>query len=101
MKPKSHEAGTSISQNNAEARGMSVKITDEYLTVELKDGRVISTPLIWYPRLHKASFEDRAVWEWIGDGSGIHWPLLDEDLSIKGMLEGNPSVEFMRRSAHA
>jgi hypothetical protein len=78
-----------------------VTITDEHLTVELRDGRVISTPLIWYPRLHDASPADRAVWEWIGSGSGIHWPLLDEDLSIKGMLEGNPSFEYDRQLADA
>ena len=80
---------------------MNAKITDDFLTVELRDGRVICTPLMWYPRLENASQEDRAVWEWIGSGSGIHWPLLDEDLSIKGMLEGFPSVEFKRQRAHA
>jgi hypothetical protein len=80
---------------------MNVEITDECLTVSLKDGRVISTPLIWYPRLHKASPADRAVWEWHGDGIGICWPLLDEDLSIKGMLEGNPSAEYDRQLSHA
>jgi hypothetical protein len=59
------------------------------------------SPLIWYPRLHDASPADRAVWEWIGSGGGIHWPHLDEDLSIKGMLEGNPSFEYGRQTAHA
>jgi len=62
---------------------------------------VISTPLIWYPRLSKAAAPDLAVWEWHGDGEGICWPLLDEDLSIKGMLEGNPSIEYDRQLAHA
>ncbi len=52
-----------------------------------------------YPRLHKASAADRAVWEWDGDGEGICWPLLDEDLIIKGMLLGNPSVEYDRQRA--
>jgi len=79
------------------ARGMDLKITEDYLIVSLKDGRVISTPLIWYPRLSKASPADLAVWEWHGDGEGICWPLLDEDLSIKGMLEGNPSIEYERQ----
>jgi hypothetical protein len=83
------------------ARGMDVKITEDYLTVSLKDGRVISTPLIWYPRLSKASSADLAVWEWHGDGDGICWPLLDEDLSIKGMLEGNPSIEYERQARRA
>lgn len=59
------------------------------------------TPLIWYPRLHKATAAERAVWEWHGDGIGITWPQLDEDLSIRGMLEGNPSVEYDRQLAKA
>jgi len=88
-----------ISPNEA-ARGRVVTITDDLLTVELKDGRVISTPLMWYPRLEAATPEDRAVWEWIGDGSGIHWPLIDEDLSIEGMLEGVASIEY-RKLTHA
>lgn len=89
-----------MNTSQPDARGMSVRITDEYLTVELKDGRVISTPLIWYPRLHKAASADREVWEWHGDGIGIHWPLLDEDLSVKGMLAGHPSIEYERQPAH-
>ena len=82
--------------HNEPVRGTSVTITADYLTVELKDGRVISTPLMWYPRLESATPEDRSVWEWIGDGSGIHWPLIDEDLSIKGMLEGVASIEYRK-----
>jgi hypothetical protein len=100
MNMKSKHLGTGTSAPEA-ARGQRVTITDELLTVELRDGRVISTPLLWYPRLHDASPADRAVWEWIGSGSGIHWPLLDEDLSIKGMLEGNPSFEYGRKLAAA
>jgi hypothetical protein len=80
---------------------MNVTITDDYLTVELRDGRVISTPLIWYPRLQEASPADRAVWEWIGSGIGIAWPLLDEDLGISGMLRGIPSIDYRRQPAHA
>ena len=98
MKSKQPETATSPLE---EARGERVTITDEHISVELRDGRIISTPLIWYPRLHDASPADRAVWEWIGSGSGIHWPLLDEDLSIKGMLEGNPSFEYKRQLAGA
>jgi len=82
-------------------RGMKVSISEDALTVELRDGRVISTPLVWYPRLESASAEERSTWEWIGSGTGIHWPLLDEDLSIAGMLAGSPSVEFDRGAAHA
>jgi len=100
MNPKSKEHGMNTSQTD-NARGMNVLITDDLLTVELKDGRVISTPLIWYPRLHKASLAARSAWEWHGDGIGISWPELDEDLSIKGMLQGNPSIEYERQLVHA
>jgi len=75
-------------------RGIAVRITDDSLEVDLRDGRTIITPLLWYPRLHEASAADCAVWEWIGDGIGIHWPRLDEDLSVRGMLEGKPSFEI-------
>jgi len=97
---KSKPRGTSTSPQN-EPLGKSLQITDEYLTVTLRDGRVISTPLEWYPRLQGATSADRADWEWDGDGIGIHWPRLDEDLSIAGMLRGNPSVEYRRRLAGA
>jgi hypothetical protein len=101
MNVKSKPHGTSISQSAEEPLGKAVQITDEYLAVTLQDGRIISTPLEWYPRLHRASPKDRAVWEWDGDGVGIHWPRLDEDLSIAGMLRGNPSVEYKRELANA
>lgn len=98
MKSKPH--GTSTSPRN-EPLGKGLQIADEYLTVALQDGRIISTPLEWHPRLHPATPADRAVWEWDGEGIGIHWPRLDEDLNIAGMLRGNPSVEYKRRLAHA
>ncbi len=103
---KSKQRGTSTSSANRNDRsgeplGKNIEITDEYLAVTLKDGRVISTPLEWYPRLHRATPADRAVWEWDGDGVGIHWPLLDEDLSIAGMLRGVPSGEYKRQLADA
>jgi len=75
---------------------VDVRFADDSLIVELRDGRIISTPLLWYPRLKNASAQDRAVWEWIGSGTGIHWPLLDEDLSVAGMLAGYPSAEFLK-----
>jgi len=99
MKKKSQPLGHSISGDSP--RGMTVHFSEDSLTVELRDGRVISTPLVWYPRLESASPQERSQWEWIGSGTGIHWPLLDEDLSIAGMLAGSPSVEFGRRAAHA
>jgi hypothetical protein len=57
--------------------------------VGLADGRVIKVPLVWFPRLTNASSAARYKWELLGDGEGIHWPDLDEDLSVEGMLAGN------------
>jgi hypothetical protein len=106
MNMKSKQRGKSTSATKGveapdEPLGKSVRITDNYLAVTLRDGRIISTPLEWYPRLCHATRADRAVWEWDGDGVGIHWPLVDEDLSIAGMLRGNPSVEYKGQPAHA
>lgn len=69
-------------------RVMSVQIDDDRLTVELMDGRAISVPLAWYPRLSSASPAERDNWELAGGGYGIHWPDLDEDLSTEGLLKG-------------
>ncbi len=69
-------------------RVMKVNIDDSRLTVELMDGRAISVPLAWYPRLADATPEQRQHWELAGAGYGIHWPELDEDLSTEGMLLG-------------
>ena len=71
----------------------TIRVTDERLIVELTDGREISVPLIWYPRLAHGRPEERAHWELIGRGHGIHWPDLDEDLSVEGILAGRPSAE--------
>jgi len=76
-----------------EARAQKVEINDETLTVELVDGRVISVPLAWYPRLWYGTPEERAHFELIGDGTIIHWPDLDEDLSVAGLLAGRRSGE--------
>jgi hypothetical protein len=72
------------------AEPLAVKVrTDEFsLIVELSDGRVISVPLIWFPRLFNASAEERAEYELLGRGVGIHWPRIDEDLSVAGLLRG-------------
>ena len=75
------------------ARAMQVYVTDDTLSVELSDGRVISAPLIWYPRLSHATPEERASWRLIGSGQGIHWPDLDEDISVANLLAGHPSGE--------
>ena len=65
-----------------------VELTDDELIVTLADGRAISAPLVWFPRLLNASAEQRKGWQLIGGGEGIHWPELDEDLSIAGLLRG-------------
>ncbi len=73
-----------------------VTVTADTLTVELSDGRTISVPLDWYPRLVHATPEERNRWQLIGGGQGIHWPALDEDLSVEGLLAGRPSGESQR-----
>jgi hypothetical protein len=76
---------------NLGARVMNVSSNDAVLVVELEDGRTISVPLTWYPRLLHASQKDRDDWRVAGGGFGIHWPTLDEDLSIDGLLRGAPA----------
>ena len=69
-----------------------VELTDDELIVTLADGRAMSAPLVWFPRLLNASAEQRQRWQLIGGGEGIHWPELDEDLSIAGLLRGERST---------
>ncbi len=76
-----------------QARAQSVTVTDDTLTVDLTDGRTISVPLVWYPRLLHARPEERRQWRPIGEGVGIHWPELDEDISVDNLLAGQPSGE--------
>ena len=66
----------------------SIKCTDIAIIVELIDGRTISAPLVWFPKLSQASKEQLDNWELLGDGEGIHWPDVDEDLSVVGLLIG-------------
>ena len=70
-----------------------VKLTRDVLNVRLSDGRSISAPLAWYPRLLHASTDERNDWRLIGNGRGIHWEALDEDISIEGLLFGHRSAE--------
>jgi hypothetical protein len=70
-----------------------VMVTDDTLSVELSDGRAISVPLTWFPRLVHATPAERAGWRLIGRGQGIHWEGLDEDISVEGLLAGRPSGE--------
>ena len=69
-------------------QAQNIKYTDTTMAVELIDGRTITVPLVWYPRLSQATIDQLGNWELLGDGEGIHWPDLDEDLSIACLLEG-------------
>ena len=75
------------------AAAKDVRVTDRALIVELVDGRVVSVPLAWYPRLAEGSPAERRRWELLGPGIGVHWPALDEDISVEGLLHGLPSGE--------
>lgn len=75
------------------ARAVSIAVSSDTLTVDMEDGRTISVPLSWYPRLLHGTDSERSDWRIIGDGEGISWPSLDEDISTDGLLEGNPSFE--------
>ena len=72
---------------------VTVSVTDGTLTVELSDGRTVLVPTTWYPRLVHATPEERQGWRLIGNGHGIHWESLDEDISIENLLAGKPSGE--------
>lgn len=72
---------------------VDVSITEDTLNVELSDGRSISVPLEWYPRLVHAAQDERNNWRLIGRGHGIHWEDLDEDISVESLLAGKPSGE--------
>lgn len=71
----------------------SVTVTKDTLSVDLSDGRTISAPLSWFPRLVHATLEERSNWRLIGKGHGVHWPDIDEDVSVEGLLAGRPSGE--------
>jgi hypothetical protein len=75
----------------ADERVADVKFTRDTLSVALKDGRTITVPLVWYPRLFSATVAQRKNWKIAGGGYGIHWPDVDEDLSTEGLLRGAPA----------
>ena len=79
-----------------EAIAQSIAVSETSLTVDLVDGRTIIVPLVWYPRLWYGTPEERNHFEIIGDGTLIHWPDLDEDLSVSGLLAGRRSGESQR-----
>jgi hypothetical protein len=77
-------------------RAQEVLVTEDELTVSLVDGRKVSVPLVWFPRLLHASPAQRSNWQLLGDGEGIHWPDVDEDLSVAGILRGTPAPQKSR-----
>lgn len=76
-----------------DVRADEVAFTEDAMTVRLDDGRSLSVPLAWYPRLLHGTPSERGRYELIGDGEGIHWPDLDEDISVEGLLAGRRSAE--------
>ncbi len=81
------------------AQAQGITITDDSLCVDMTDGRTVSVPLAWYPRLAHGSPAERSTWRLIGRGEGIHWPDLDEDISVDGLLAGRPSSDRRDRSS--
>ena len=72
---------------------LHVTVTQDTLTVDLNDGRTLSAPLAWYPRLLNSASAERKKWRFIGSGQGVHWEDIDEDISVEGLLAGRPSGE--------
>ena len=88
-----------ISAKVGDERVADVRCDADRLIVDLADGRTIAVPLAWYPRLLNATPAQRANWTRAGGGFGIHWPDVDEDLSVAGLLRGTPAREPRRRAA--
>jgi len=74
----------------------SINVTDDALIVDLSDGRTVSVPLAWFPRLLHGTPAERNKWRLIGDGEGIHWPDLDEDISVENLILGKASGESQK-----
>jgi Protein of unknown function (DUF2442) len=84
---------SSSTVESSPALATRVEVTEDTLSVELADGRTIAAPLTWYPRLTHATAEERKNWRLLGDGRGIHWPAIDEDISVANLLAGKASAE--------
>ncbi len=84
---------------NPGERVKTVRVSDDMLHVDLLDGRTMSVPLVWYPRLLHATPEQQANWQPCGGGYGIHWPDIDEDLSTAGLLRGAPAARAEKTPA--
>lgn len=79
-----------------EARANHVEVSSDSITLDLVDGRTVSVPIAWYPRLFHGSERQRKNWTFIGGGQGVHWPDLDEDISVENLLAGKRSTESQR-----
>lgn len=90
----------SISPEGTAPRIVGVSVTDDVLVVELGDGRKLSVPVKWYPRLVHGTMAERSEWELLGNGVGIHWPQLDEDISLDNLMSGQPSGESQASFQH-
>jgi len=106
MKTGSRRRGMNIAVNIVEPRLAGIKVTEDEITAFLVDGRVVSVPMAWSWRLSDATSEQRQRFEIIGDGIGIHWPDIDEDISVEGMLFGLPArrpakIQTLRNVSHA
>lgn len=86
------------SNPSVDPRAVDVATDDDNLMVDLADGRRLTVPLAWFPRLLHASPDKRRNWRLLGDGQGIHWPDVDEDLSVNGLLRGTAPAEAPRRA---
>jgi len=84
---------TTSATDTATPLAIGVAVTDDTLTVDLSDGRTMSVPLGWYPRLLHASPEERRNWQLVARGEGMHWPDVDEDISVASLIAGRPSSE--------
>jgi hypothetical protein len=82
-----------MSTSTADVRADKIVISDDSLTISLSDGRSVSVPLNWYPRLLHGTPEERSNWRLIGNNEGVHWPDLDEDISVGNLLMGQRSGE--------
>ena len=88
----------STSEPSGDPRAVNVALDEDQLWVDLADGRRLGVPLVWFPKLLKATVEQRQDWRLIGEGQGIHWPGLDEDLSVAGLLRGTAAPGSARRA---
>ena len=87
------------SEPKAGERVLDVRVTEDTISVDLYDGRTITAPLAWFPRLLHATLGQRANWRVAGAGYGIHWPDIDEDLTTQGLLRGSPAPRGAARAA--